>query len=83
MGTITFNGAAPFEPVFAQSASARPTPIAVELVVNFFVEGPQGDTVPIRILLEPAGVAQLAAQLGTAAAQTQRWIENPPRHWNG
>jgi hypothetical protein len=83
MGTIEFKGDAPFEPLFALSASARATPTAIEVTVNVSIEGRPNETSPILILLEPEGVEQLASQLPGTRDQVRRWIKHPPSNWRG
>ncbi len=76
MGEIIFEGAAPYEPLSAQSATTKPTIDGVELVLNVFVEGLPTETVPVRIQLEPEVARALASRLATEAMIVENWRKN-------
>lgn len=60
---IIFEGAPPYAPLFAKSASSKPTLDGVELTVNVVLDASSDDALPIRILLEPKDIAALASTL--------------------
>ncbi len=76
MGEIIFDGEPPYEPLFAQTTTTKPTQDGVELVLHVFVDGPPPETVPVRILLEPEVAYGLAVKLGIDAKVVERWSKN-------
>jgi hypothetical protein len=76
MGTITFEGEPPYEQLSAISATSEPTRDGVLLTLNVALEGPEGETIPVQILLEPEVAVALGSLLPIHAAVVERWRSN-------
>jgi hypothetical protein len=73
MGMVAFEGAAPYGPIYVQTATSEPTPDAVKMVLNVVVGEQKGETVPVFVLLEPSVARVLAGQLAVNAGVVERW----------
>jgi hypothetical protein len=73
---IIFDGEPPYEALYAKSCQSNPLLDGVELILQIIVDEPPGDTVPVRILLEPEVAAALCPGLQTNAGVVTRWRRN-------
>lgn len=76
MGRIIFEGDPPLDPVDVHSSSSRPTKDGVEVTLNVYVGGQPPQTVPVRVVLQPADAFALAGQMKANAGTVVQWQKN-------